>query len=224
MNSNCRLRQPDGLTDGGRSVGQGQRGRPPERQRRKIRAPRRGARSANPANVETGSAQPTTARTTRATTLASLQDAIPLTSPVPPSTPNDPPATVCQPSGLGAGTESTNLIPTPACDCTIRCPQLPLAPSEGERAGVRRPRAKSRIAPLNLVRTRSTASPSLCTIRDAVERVPTAPTRFMERGTARATAWTQLRIESPPTIRDAVERVPTAPTRFMERGTARATA
>ena len=48
---------------------------------------------------------------------------------------------------------------------------------EGERI----PRINSRIAPLNLVGTRSTASLTSGENRDAVERVPTIATRFMGR-------------------------------------------
>ena len=44
------------------------------------------------------------------------------------------------------------------------------------------PRRNSRIAPLNLVGTRSTASPYFRKVWDAVERVPTTPRRFMGRG------------------------------------------
>ena len=58
-----------------------------------------------------------------------------------------------------------------------------LAPSEGERAGVRIPRKDPRIGLLNLVGTRSTASLTSWGYGEVVERVPTIPKRrFLGRG------------------------------------------
>jgi hypothetical protein len=51
--------------------------------------------------------------------------------------------------------------------------------------GVRIPRIDSCFEPLNLVGTRSTASPYLPEFRDAVERVPTVPGRFRGRAATR---------------------------------------
>jgi hypothetical protein len=46
------------------------------------------------------------------------------------------------------------------------------------------PRTNSRIAPLNLVGTRSTASPTSGIYGNAVEHVPTIAKRFLGRGMA----------------------------------------
>jgi hypothetical protein len=69
----------------------------------------------------------------------------------------------------------------PQCQaCSSAVEHFSLSPRE--RAGVRRPRTSSRIAPLNLVGTRSTVSLASLSYGDAVERVPTRLRRFMGRG------------------------------------------
>ena len=87
-------------------------------------------------------------------------------------------------------------------DLWTRWRRFPL--SVGERAGVRIPRKDSRIGSLNLVGTRSTASPCSHEIRDAVERVPTIPKRrFMGRGKSLfilQCRWERRRVVRPVTI------------------------